>query len=175
MIVLKAPAPLPVQRINGVLHKSVFLAGSIEMGKAEDWQTRVTNEVDEVADYVLNPRRDDWDSTWSEEIANPQFNEQVSWELTSQDVADVIFMYFDKDSTSPISLLELGLYAASGKMIVVCPDGFYRKGNVEITCQRYSIPLFNSIEEAIPSLKQRLGYDISDIRSKINSIFNKDR
>lgn len=51
----------------------VFLAGSIEMGEAEDWQAQV---VKELSDYtILNPRRGDWDSSWEQSINNPHFKE----------------------------------------------------------------------------------------------------
>jgi hypothetical protein len=30
---------------------------------------------------VLNPRREDWDSSWIQSIDNPQFREQVEWEI----------------------------------------------------------------------------------------------
>ena len=66
--------------------------------------------------------------------------------------ASIIFMYFSKDTKSPISLLELGLNASCKRMVVCCPDGFYRKGNVEIVCSRFSIPLYNTLETAIGSL-----------------------
>lgn len=56
-------------------------------------------------------------------------------------------MYFDPKTMSPISLLELGLYATSKKLHVICPEGFWRKGNIEIVCSKYNIPLYNSIEE----------------------------
>ncbi len=43
----------------------VFLGGSIEMGKAIDWQTEYANRLKNVDNLtVLNPRRDDWDSSW---------------------------------------------------------------------------------------------------------------
>jgi hypothetical protein len=41
----------------------------------------------------------------------------------------------------------LGLHATSKKLYVVCPDGFYRRGNVEMVCSTYDIPLFNTLEE----------------------------
>jgi hypothetical protein len=69
---------------------------------------------------------------------------------------DIIFMYFDPGTKSPISLLELGLHASSGKMIVVCPDGFWRKGNVEIVCTRFNIPLFNTLEDGMGSLESKI-------------------
>lgn len=131
----------------------VFLAGSIEMGKAEDWQERITKELnkyDEIA--VLNPRRDDWDSSWEQTIENKDFKEQVEWELSSMEAADLIVMYFDKDTKSPITLLELGLNVKGKQMVVCCPDGFYRKGNVEVVCDYYGFELIHSFDELIDRL-----------------------
>jgi len=129
------------------LGKAIFLAGSIEMGKAENWQQRLGKELKDIT--VLNPRRDDWDSSWIQSINNPQFREQVEWELEAQEKADIIAMYFDKSTKSPITLLELGLFARSKKMIVCCPDGFWRKGNVDIVCKRYGIKQVDTINDLI--------------------------
>jgi hypothetical protein len=138
-------------------HK-IFLAGSIEMGLAEDWQTKVTKELNQYSGYILNPRRDDWDSSWVQDINNPQFFEQVNWELDMMDYANIIVMYFDPNTKSPISLLELGLHACGGSryMLVCCPQGFWRKGNVDIVCQRYGIPCFENIETLLVALKAKL-------------------
>jgi hypothetical protein len=154
--VIKAPEPLPLQYQKGVIKKSVFLAGSIEQGKAEDWQTHITKELNDYADYIFNPRRDGWDSTWEQSIHNKQFNTQVNWELTALDSAEHIFMYFSPETKSPISLLELGLYAPTGKMIVCCPDGFWRKGNVEVVCYRYNVTLVHNLNEALSIQKWNL-------------------
>lgn len=54
------------------------------------------------------------------------------------EVADLIVMYFDPTTKSPISLLELGLHAKDN-LVVLCPEGFWRKGNVDIVCQYYNI------------------------------------
>lgn len=127
--------------------KSVFLAGSIEMGLAQNWQEYLGAWF-LYKDYnVFNPRRSDWDSSWIQTYENPQFSQQVKWELNALDKADWIIMYLDPATKSPISLLELGLHANSKKLLVVCPDGFYRKGNVEVVCSMYDIPLFNTIDE----------------------------
>tara|TARA_Y100000034_G_scaffold135487_1_gene207592 strand:- start:816 stop:1313 length:498 start_codon:yes stop_codon:yes gene_type:complete len=131
----------------------VFLAGSIEMGVAEDWQTQVSNAIlakeglDRV--LVLNPRRDDWDSSWEQTIDNPNFKEQVEWELDGLEEAYCIPMYFDPDTKSPITLLEFGMFSDSGSLIVCCPKGFWRRGNIEIVCAREDIPLFDNKEEFI--------------------------
>ena len=127
--------------------KSIFLAGSIEMGKAEDWQKELGNWLMERNYNIFNPRRDDWDSSWSQTYEDPQFSQQVKWELNALDKSDWIIMYLDPLTKSPISLLELGLFANSKKLIVVCPDGFWRNGNVEVVCSLYDIPLLNSIDE----------------------------
>lgn len=83
-------------------YKSVFLAGTIDMGSGVDWQ---------------------------------------------KDVVEL----FEKapGSKSPITLLELGLFAKSGKLHVVCTEGFYRYDNVRITCAKYGVPVYASLTEAI--------------------------
>lgn len=150
MIVIKAPGKLPE---NG---PSVFLAGSIEMGKAVDWQTKLTNALSDLPIWVLNPRRDDWDSSWEQKKENAQFREQVEWELAALEHARVIAMYFDPATKSPISLLELGLFARTSTIIVCCPEGFWRKGNVDIVCEKYGIRQVDSIEALITAVRKEL-------------------
>lgn len=137
-------------------HTCVFLAGSIEQGNAINWQDRIVDEFSFNVNF-LNPRRDNWDASWEQSINNPNFYEQVTWELDMLDLCDIIVMYFDPNTKSPISLLELGLYAYAGRnMLVCCPEGFWRKGNVDIVCQRYNIPCFNNIETLIVALTNKL-------------------
>jgi len=130
--VIKPPSILE----NGA---SIFLAGSIEMGTAENWQSRVEKALSEKDIIIYNPRRDDWDSSWEQKIENDKFYEQVRWELAALEKASVIAMYFDPKTKSPISLLELGLFARTNRLVVCCPEGFWRKGNVDIVCHRYDI------------------------------------
>jgi Nucleoside 2-deoxyribosyltransferase like len=119
--------------------KVVFLAGSIENGIAEDWQAALAEQL-QVPDLVLlNPRRKVWDATWEQSIDNLLFAEQVAWELEGLELADLVIMNFIPHTLSPISLLEFGLFARSGKMVVCCTHGFWRKGNVDVVCQRYGI------------------------------------
>ena len=146
MLVCKPPLR---QRISSN-DRSIFLAGSIEMGKADNWQVKVEQHFKDRNGIVLfNPRRDDWDSSWEQSINNAQFYTQVRWELDHLEKADDIIMHFEPNTMSPISLLEFGLYADSGKLLVSCPDGFWRKGNVEIVCEQYGIMCYNSIEELL--------------------------
>lgn len=133
--------------------KSIFLAGTIEMGKSEDWQYKVKHYFENEDVYIYNPRRDVWDSSWKQDFSNPNFYQQVNWELDALDKADYIIMNLLPDSKSPISLLELGLFANSGKLLVCCPKKFYRSGNVQIVCNKYNIPLFENIMELLESIE----------------------
>lgn len=132
----------PLHIVPG-LCPSVFLAGSIEMGAAENWQQQLISDLKGIDPlWIFNPRRDDWDSSWQQTKHNPQFREQVQWELSALEMANIIALYFDPNTRSPISLLELGLHAAAEKVICCCPRGFWRKGNVDIVCERHSIPVY---------------------------------
>ena len=126
---------------------SIFLAGTIDVGNSENWQEMVIKEVEGFNVDIYSPRRKDWDSSLEQTFENPQFFQQVSWELDAMEKADVILMNFLPDSESPITLLELGLMADSGKLMVVCPDEFWRSGNVQVVCNKYNIPLFKSMDE----------------------------
>jgi hypothetical protein len=141
----------------------IFLAGSIDMGSSEDWQTEIYNrlvtiEADNAANIeVYNPRRDSWDSTWTQEQSNSEFNYQVNWELNNIEDSDIVFFNILPDSKSPITLMELGLCAGKEKKaIVCCPDGFYRKGNVDVVCTRYGIQQYTDIDSAFGALLTEL-------------------
>jgi hypothetical protein len=140
--IIKAPARLQ----SGF---SVFLAGSIEMGAAVNWQTRVEKGLEDCHVLIFNPRRDDWDASWIQSAENAQFRQQVEWELEGLEKASIIAMYFDPSTKSPISLLELGLFARRDNMIACCPEGFWRKGNVDIVCDRYRINQVATLEELV--------------------------
>jgi len=139
----------------------VFLAGSIGLpdsgGKAEDWQKMIIKELSDYPIQFLNPRRDDWDSSWKQTIEDKQFNEQVTWELSSLEASQFIIMYFDPNTKSPISLLELGIHACCNpeRLIVLCPEGFWRKGNVDIVCKKYGVKQVKDFDEIFTIFKTK--------------------
>lgn len=139
----------------------IFIAGVIDMGSARNWQMELYDYLHTMPGTILNPRRDDWDSSWRQEKDNPQFRRQVEWELQGQEDADIISIFFDSDSAAPISLLEMGLAIGTQanlinapEVIVCCASGFYRKGNVDITCERYDIKQVDSLPSLALELKQ---------------------
>ena len=120
--------------------KSIFLAGTIDNGNSENWQEQVIDlyKNDEVTFY--NPRHINWQPMTSKEM-QAELDYQILWEQEHLDKADLIVMCLLDDSKSPISLLELGLYSQSKKLIVFCNESFYRYRNIYLTCQKYNIHL----------------------------------
>lgn len=129
---------------DSVWSTSLFLAGTIDNGESENWQKRYIEELKRNSEnyrkssngtiYVFNPRR---------ETVPTDINSQIRWELEHLDKAQMIIMNILPNSKSPISLMEIGLYASSGKLEVHCPKEFYRYDNVRIVCEKFNIPLFN--------------------------------
>ena len=141
---------------NKAGYTSVFLAGSIEMGEAEDWQKEIIDSLKNEDIIFLNPRREDWDSSWEQVKTDKNFKEQVTWELTALEFADYIALYIDPKTQARITLLELGLHAKSKKLIVCCPENFDRKGNVDITCDLYDIEQVDTLEELIEQIRKKV-------------------
>lgn len=152
----------PPHKLDSNNIPSIFLAGSIEMGKASNWQEETITIIEKLQKetkyfsdlIVYNPRRKDWDNSWEQKLINPNFYQQVNWELNALQKSQIIFFYFDANTISPISLLELGKFHT--KAIVVVNDEYLRKGNVDIFCEKYNVPIFNSIESALKNLFKKL-------------------
>ena len=51
------------------------------MGRSTEWQHDFTAALSHLPVTVLNPRRENWDKNWVQDISNPQFKEQVDWEM----------------------------------------------------------------------------------------------
>lgn len=135
---------------------SVFLAGSIEMGVAAPWQDDVIARLGHHDVVLLNPRRPDWDASWRQSIEDARFRAQVEWELDGLERATIVAMYFDPATRSPVTMIELGLVVASGRLVIACPDGFWRRGNLEVTCARHGVPLLASLDEMTAAVDARL-------------------
>lgn len=154
-------APTDIETIVSEVEKNewpiLFLAGAIDMGEAEDWQTRLTKDLADRNVVIANPRRDDWDSSWKQTIDDPQFNEQVTWEQDMLELAHGVVVYFSVDSKAPITFLELGerlgqLEVTGQSLFVFCPEGFYRKGNVDIVCERHNVPVYTEYTKLLRAI-----------------------
>ncbi len=97
-----------------------------------------------------------WNTQLEQSLQCPEFVEQVNWELDHIEKADKIIFYLAPDTSAPITLLELGgcSMAFPKKCIVVCPKPFWRKGNVDVICERYGITQVSTLEEAVQKLNK---------------------
>ena len=138
--------------VDSTQYRKVFLDGTIDMGRSADWQAALVARFrDSIGGRWLffNPRRREFHASPAE------MEYQVAWELAHLEAADLIVMNLLGDSRSPISLLEMGLYARSGKLFVACSPDYYRYDNVRITCRRYGVPLYDSLTALLDDLPQQ--------------------
>lgn len=132
----------------------LFLAGSIEQGKAENWQKRAINSLSKEEELIIfNPRRPNWTN-----LDQKNLKEQINWELNYLEESDIVFFYFDPSTISPVSLLELGLF--KDKAIVCCPKEYFRYDNVKAVCNRYNIKLNTDFKVTL----LLLSFKINEIR-----------
>jgi nucleoside 2-deoxyribosyltransferase len=151
-LLITSPTPIPLDDAR----PKVFLAGSIDMGKAGNWQEQAQRALADAGVLLLNPRRADWNPQWKPAAGEPEFRRQVEWELDALEQADIVLMYFAPGTQSPITLLEFGLYARSGKLLVAAPEGYFRKGNVDITADHYAVPRFDSLPALLTAVRERV-------------------
>lgn len=135
---------------------SVFLAGSIEMGKAVQWQKQMATCLSTLPITVNNPRRGHWDPSATQEAKNADFKHQVEWELSALEKADVICFFFDATTISPVTMMELGLWAKSKKVVVCCDKRFWRAGNIHLVCERYGVPFVETFADLVPAIREML-------------------
>lgn len=142
--------------------RSLFLSGSTDAATTADWRAVVSRSLDHLPISIYNPLRPDWDSTWIPDISFEPFREQVEWELKMLESVDVIAVYFSPRSESPITLLELGLFTSTKKIVVACPKEFWRRGNVEIVCARYGVKMVENLDDLVEELERRLVEKVPD-------------
>lgn len=116
---------------------SLFLAGSIALNTANDWQDELIKLLEPSSVAILNPRS----QHWVEPETADEFGDLVTWDWDAMMFADFVVVYFDGNTKSPIALLELGMLAIAkpNKVVVVCPDDFWRSKHVTVLCDRYDI------------------------------------
>lgn len=140
------------EEIRSGYYVTIFLAGTIDMGNSENWQAALVETFSSSEGrYILyNPRRDTFTSTPEE------MEYQVNWELDHLEKSQIIIMNILGSSNSPVTLLEMGLFMKSGKLLVACEPDYYRHANVLLTCARYNVPLYPSLQSLI---QEQFGLD----------------
>ncbi|KID74961.1 Nephrocystin-3 [Metarhizium brunneum] len=128
-------------RKQGRLMESEDLESQVSEARNKAFPVRVHLDVP-----IFNPNRPDWDSTWREDINFAPYREQVLWELDKQVAADLV-VYLPPATLAPISLLEFGLSAqVPGKGIAIAPEGYSKRANVQIVCQKFGIEFLDTMD-----------------------------
>ena len=118
-----------IYKLDYTRHR-VYLAGST---KGDNWQGRFVREMSGLNVDVFNPR-------------NNVVDGQYGWEIDHLNIATVIALYFDPKDPSPSGLLTLGMFAKTDRLIVCCPKIFYKKGDVDIICEREDIHTIETLD-----------------------------
>ncbi|KAK4643833.1 hypothetical protein QC761_404720 [Podospora bellae-mahoneyi] len=126
--------------------KTVFLAGTTTRTDGPEWRDTLFHSIAHLPITVFNPLRPDWDSSWKEDIDFAPFREQVEWEFDRLNQADLVVVYFGPQTDAPISLLEFGLFARSGKLIVCCHKDYRKRGNIEIVSQKLGLTVLDAVD-----------------------------
>lgn len=71
------------------------------------------------------------------------------------EAADVIVVYLHPETQSPVTMLEFGLWARSGKVVVCCPEGYLRSGNVQVLCERFEVEMVGALKDVVGVLERR--------------------
>ncbi|KAI5925084.1 hypothetical protein F4810DRAFT_708888 [Camillea tinctor] len=148
------PAP---SRTHPLHAKSVFLAGSTS---GCDWRAPLIVALSGYPVTIYDPARPDWDGSWVEDGSFAPWREQVAWELEKQEAADLTVVYFGAGSLAPVSLLEFGLAAGRGRevvVVVVVEEGYAKRGNVKMVCERFGIVCLESGEGLGEVVVEKLG------------------
>ena len=75
---------------------------------------------------------------------NTELFNKYNWILEMANVSDIIFCNILKKTTSPIPLMEFGLFATSQKLVMRCPETYPYFQLVKLICERSNIPLLQS-------------------------------
>lgn len=75
---------------------------------------------------------------------NAELMNKYNWILDMSNAADIIFCNILKKTTSPIPLMEFGLFVSSQKLVMRCPETYPYFQLVKLICERSQVPLLQS-------------------------------
>lgn len=129
------------------------LCDSLSGTLVPSWRATLTSALAHLPVTILDPVNKNWDGSWKESASFQPFKTQVEWELEGLERADIVVVYFGKQEKAPITMMELGLSIGRQKRVIVgCEDGFYKKGNIDIVCQRANVDVLSGVEEVIKTV-----------------------
>jgi hypothetical protein len=119
----------------------VFLSGSID--GPGGWRSEVMAALSHRDIAFFDPTRPS---------PSPDPATYIAWELAALETADLIAMYFAPGSRPALTFFELGLHAASGRLLVSCPPDSAHRPTLTHLCARFAIPLVATLPALIEAL-----------------------
>ena len=135
----------------------IFLAGSIDQPEDNHWRKRAIDfmrdswfnaKENNTSITVYSPRRDD--NTWLPEYEN----EQATWDMSMLAMVDYIVLHLTGDTISPVSLLELGMFAGDPRLRLSVDDSYSRKQIVELYYTYYGNMVYSSWLDSITEISR---------------------
>ncbi|QBZ65005.1 hypothetical protein PoMZ_06708 [Pyricularia oryzae] len=134
----------------------VYLAGSTPGSGSADWREALVGSLAHLPVTWVDPSRPEWDESWREDYDHEPFREHVKWELDMKRRADLVVVHLAASSRPSDGLLELGEMAGARRRCkVVCENGYQKRGDVVMLCQRHEIAVFGSVGELARDLAER--------------------
>lgn len=127
----------------------IFLAGSMDLDMVLPWRQEFINSFFETYNFLDPTNR------LHGSLTNAQMKSHIIWELEALELADIVVLNLLPKAKSPISLVELGLYAKSRKLVVICPEDFYQNHYVKTLCEYYKVPLYRSLDIFMLNLRKK--------------------
>lgn len=130
------------------INKKIFLAGGIDGDNSPNWQQEMIFYLNDRYQFpnltIFNSR------TGMVPLTDEKKIEYARWNHYKMDEADEIIIYLKSNYICPFSLLQLGLYATSGKLRVFCDKDFYKHDDVQFACEQYKIPFKDDLSTIEP-------------------------
>lgn len=146
-------------------NKTIFLGGTIDNGISANWQSHIVSALSDCDVDIYNPRNKKWDITHNpSDLRNSVLISQIEWELFYLQEVKINLFWFEPNSKSPITLMELGLILGLSRaerpnkhIVIYCPPEFYRFVNVVITAKKIAgITVITDKTKVVDKLKEIL-------------------
>lgn len=146
------------------LHNAVFLAGPCpreDYEKNDVWRKEAYSIFEDIGfdGDILNPTNKNYG------LIN-DLTKQTDWENEAMHKASAIIFYLERTEKNPgfTSNIEIGMWLKSNNIFVCIPDNSRKKNAnayIRIKCDQAGIPVFNTLEETIIAVDERLNSDES--------------
>src|SRR5262249_6781880 len=131
---------------------TVFLAGGIS--DAKNWQSQLVRLLRGIDATILNPRRAQFPA------GNPTENRrQIEGEFRHLAKADLVAFWFPPETLCPIALLELGICAATNRLLIVgTPPKSARRRDlkIQLRLRRPDVQIVQSIGDLAAQITDTL-------------------